>query len=201
MDNEQEQKNQENKPEQVPATEESESGEISAAADEELNELVEIRKRYESDLAELKDALQRERAEFINFRKRAQAEKLAAQSQAAVNLLEKLLPVFDSFDQLFSMQQSAAENAGLEKFFEGAQIIQRQMWGVFSEAGLQEINPMGEEYDAASMEAIGIAEGDVDKETVTAVYQKGYKTEGRVLRPARVMVTRPRSIAETKDEQ
>lgn len=177
-------------------SQESPSGEVNDGIDE----LTEIRQHYQGEINDLKNALQRERAEFTNYRKRAQGDRLAAQQQAAFSLLEKLMPVFDSFDQLFTMKKGAAEPLTLDKFFEGASIIQKQMWDAFSEAGLSEIDPLGQPYDANSMEAIGIEEGDVDHETVTAVYQKGYIAQERVLRPARVVVTKPKPPVQQEEK-
>ncbi|MCS6984123.1 MAG: nucleotide exchange factor GrpE [Leptospiraceae bacterium] len=173
-----------------PAGQREEPKEPENAA-QELSELAEIRQRYEQEIEELKGDLQRERADFINYRRRVQAEKAALSREAAAKLLEKLLPVLDAFEQLFHMRQKETHNEILEKFFEGVAIIQKQLWDVFAAEGLEEINPLNQEFDSSCMEALDIQEGEVDSEMVSSVLQKGYRLPERVLRPARVAVIRP----------
>lgn len=149
-----------------------------------------MRKQLES----LTSDLQRERAEFSNFRKRAQNEKLQQASQTSARLLTDLLPALDALDQFFSAYAAKAESdAGIKGIVDGVQMVQKQISRVFTEAGVEEFSPMGEEFNPTLMEALSQHEADVAHETVTQVYQKGYRIEGRVIRPARVVVAKPKA--------
>lgn len=149
-----------------------------------------LRKQVEALTADL----QRERAEFSNFRKRAVQERAQQAAQSSARLLTDLLPALDAFDQFFAAYLSKAEaDAGIKAIVDGVQLVHKQITRVFTESGVEEFNPTGAEFDPNVMEALSMIEGDVDKETVSQVFQKGYRIEGRVIRPARVVVTRPRS--------
>lgn len=146
----------------------------------------------ETELASLKDSLLREKAEFANYRKRTAAEKVQISKYATGSLLEKLLPALDSMEQLLSSKDAAANQGNLEQFYQGAELIQKQLLQSFQDEGLELLNPVGEEFDPAIMEALGMGESpEVTVETVNQVYQKGYKIDQKIIRPARVFVQKP----------
>ena len=144
-------------------------------------------------IANLTGDLQRERAEFSNFRKRAQTEKAQQAAQSSARLLTDLLPALDALDQFFSVYGPKAEaDQSLKAIVDGVGLVQKQISRVFTEAGVEEFNPVGEEFNPSMMEALSMLEGDVDKDTVAQVFQKGYRIDGRVIRAARVVVTKPK---------
>lgn len=148
-----------------------------------------LKKRIES----LTGDLQRERAEFSNFRKRAQTEKGQQASFTSARLLTDLLPALDALDQFFSAYNPKAEaDAGIKAIVDGVSLVQKQISRVFTEAGVEEFSPVGEEFNPAQMEALSMQEADVERDTVTQVFQKGYRIEGRLIRPARVVVAKPK---------
>jgi molecular chaperone GrpE len=152
--------------------------------------LDQLRQQLEAVTADL----QRERAEFSNFRKRVIQEKAQQAAQSSARLLIDLLPALDAFDQFFAAYLPKAEaDAGIKAIVDGVQLIHKQITRVFTESGVEELNPIGAEFDPNLMEALSLVEADVEKETVSQVFQKGYRIEGRVVRPARVAVTKPRS--------
>lgn len=137
--------------------------------------------------------LQRERAEFTNFRKRAVLERAQQSAQSSARLLTDLLPALDALDQFFSVYTPKAESdATLKPIVDGVQLVQKQIARVFTEAGVEEFSPTGEEFDPNMMEALSVQETDVERETVVQVFQKGYRIEGRLIRPARVVVAKPK---------
>lgn len=148
-----------------------------------------LKKRIES----LTGDLQRERAEFTNFRKRAIVEKAQQASLTGARLLTDLLPALDALDQFFSVYGSKAEaDAALKPIVDGVSLVQKQISRVFTEAGVEEFSPIGEEFNPNLMEALSMQEADVERETVMQVFQKGYRIEGRLIRPARVVVAKPK---------
>ncbi len=177
------------------ATEADEIAAMSAEAAPETNsqgesELDILKKQIGS----LTSDLQRERAEFSNFRKRALTEKNQQAAQSSARLLTDLLPALDALDQFFSAYGAKAEaDAGIKAIVDGVSLVQKQISRVFTEAGVEEFSPLGEEFDPNMMEALSMLEGDVEKETVAQVFQKGYRIEGRLIRAARVVVTKPKA--------
>lgn len=170
----------------------SDQNEISAKADE-LSRLAES---YKNDLL-------RERAEFTNFRKRVVLEKAQLSEAVSGKILSQLLPALDSFDLFFSSSEKKAEtDTALKSVLDGAKLIHRQILSVFTDAGVEEYNPLGEEFDPSSQEALSMIESETaEKETVSQVFQKGYRIQGKVVRPARVVVTRPASAKIQSNEE
>lgn len=167
---------------------ENSAGEPLAATDD--TSIAELKKRIDS----LTGDLQRERAEFTNFRKRAVTEKAQQAAQSSARLLTDLLPALDALDQFFTAYQPKAEaDATIKAIVDGVLLVQKQISRVFTEAGVEEFNPVGQEFDPNMMEALTMQETDVERETVSQVFQKGYRIEGRLIRPARVVVAKPRA--------
>lgn len=159
-----------------------------------------------SEVDRLKETLVRERADFINFRRRSLQEKEEATKRATERILNNLVPVLDAFDQLFSAASGQdgkeGEEASVSGFLEGAELIQKQMWQIFSDLGVNQIDPIDQEFNPSQMEALSVSESpDVDYEKVGQVYQKGYELAGRVIRPARVAVIKPAAPASAKEEE
>lgn len=137
-----------------------------------MDATAELRQQLESITADL----QRERAEFSNFRKRAVQEKAQQAAQSSARLLTDLLPALDAFDQFFAAYLAKAEaDAGIKAIVDGVQLVHKQITRVFTESGVEELNPVGAEFDPNLMEALSLVEADVEKETVSQVFQKGYQ--------------------------
>ena len=163
----------------------------NAAAPADADPAETMRRQIES----LTGDLQRERAEFSNFRRRALTEKTQQAAQSSARLLTDLLPALDALDQFFAAYSAKAEaDATIKGIVDGVQLVQKQITRVFTEAGVEEFSPVGQEFDPAMMDALSQLEGDVAVETVSQVFQKGYRIEGRVIRPARVVVMKPKAI-------
>ena len=175
------------------ATEEEEIAALeaeNAAAPADADPVEAMRRQIES----LTGDLQRERAEFSNFRRRALTEKTQQAAQTGARLLTDLLPALDAVDLFFAAYSAKAESdTGIKAIVDGVQLVHKQITRVFTEAGVEEFSPIGQEFDPSMMEALTQLEGDVAVETVNQVFQKGYRIEGRVIRPARVVVMKPKA--------
>lgn len=99
-----------------------------------------------------------------------------------------MLPVKDSLEAAL-----AAENQTLEKLREGVELTLKQLAAAFEGAALAEENPLGARFDPNKHQAIGTQEAEAEPNTVVKVLQKGYLLHGRVIRPAMVMVARPKA--------
>lgn len=106
--------------------------------------------------------------------------------------VKEILPVVDTLE-LGLKSVSAAQRAADPKFDRHLQGVEKtiaQLTAVFNKFGIQTINPAGEAFDPGKHEAIGMSDeaSDQDADTVLHVAQKGYELNGRVIRPARVIV-------------
>jgi molecular chaperone GrpE len=135
--------------------------------------------------------LRRLQAEFENYRKRMMKEQTAMAERATIRLVEKLLPVLDSFEHA----AAHSEDAG------GMTLLGKQLKGVLASEGLEEIPALGEPFDPTIHEAVdSIEDPDIDEPVCREVFRPGYRLKGRIIRPAMVVVARPPE-AQAPDEQ
>ena len=101
----------------------------------------------------------------------------------------ELLAVKDSMEAAL-----AVENATIENYRNGVELTLKQLASVFEKFNILEINPTGEKFDPHKHQAISMVEAaDAEPNTVVQVLQKGYTLHERVLRPALVMVAKPKA--------
>lgn len=138
--------------------------------------------KQEKKLVEYKETLQRLQAEFENYRKRVEKEQAAFQQYASGEVVTQLLPLLDSF----SLALSKAEKNETTKGFE---LIYAQLFEMLEKQGLQKIECVGKKFDPTQHEALMQEEGE-EKGVVLEELQKGYMLHDKILRPARVKVSK-----------
>ncbi len=127
-------------------------------------------------------------AELENLKKRTQREVENAHRYALEGFLADLLAVKDSLE-LGLLSAGGDEGSGLK---EGVELTLRLFKQLLEKQGVDEINPLHEQFDPEYQEAIGTdSEPEAGPGIVLRVIQKGYRLKGRLLRPARVIVNRP----------
>lgn len=142
----------------------------------------------QQESAQRQEALLRTRAELDNQSKRAARELEKAHKYAVARLLEALLPVKDSLELGLEAAQSAPSIEALHK---GMALTLEKLESVLKEFGVEAIDPHGEPFDPARHEAMSMAPlAELPPNSVAQVHQKGYLLHGRVLRPARVTVSK-----------
>ncbi len=126
---------------------------------------------------------QRAQADFDNYRKRMARENAAAADRGVAKLAKELLPALDHLE----LALKAAE--GHEDVVKGFAMVAGEIQAALARVGIQAFSPKGEVFDPNEHEAMAQApiEG-VESGTVGEVYQSGYRINGAVLRPARVVV-------------
>jgi len=144
--------------------------------------------------ADLADQLLRKAAEFENFRKRMFREREEGVRYANAALLADIIPIIDDFERAL---QSAADSRDFASLHSGVEMIERQLASVLERNwGLKRFSarsgPEGELFDPEKHEAIAVEETPAAGDPVVLEnYQKGYYLHDRVLRPAKVKVSRP----------
>jgi molecular chaperone GrpE len=136
------------------------------------------------------ERLLRTTADFDNYKKRAAREKADATRFANENLVQKLIPVLDSFDMALAAAQNAQTEAA-QSLRTGVNMIHQQLKAALAEAGLEEIDATGKTFDPNVHEGIAQAEtADAPEGQVVQQLRKGYKLRERLLRPATVVVAK-----------
>jgi molecular chaperone GrpE len=124
-------------------------------------------------------------AELENFRKRAARDVEQARKFGIERLAAELLPVLDSLE----MGLEAGQSATSETLLEGKKATVRLLQGTLQKFGVETVVPAGEPFNPEFHEAISVQPAaDARPGSVLAVVQKGYQLNGRLLRPARVVV-------------
>ena len=130
--------------------------------------------------------LLRTRADMENLRKRTEKDLENAHKYGMEKFVTEMLPVKDSMELGI-----AAQEATVESLQEGMQLTMNMFNSTFEKLGVEEIDPQNEPFDPQLHQAMTLQEtGDVEPNTVIAVMQKGYKLNGRLVRPAMVMVSK-----------
>ena len=171
-------------------------GATEDAAPEPTND--ELVAKAQAEAKEWQDKYLRLHAEWDTYRRRTAEQREAERVRAGEKLVESLLPVIDDFERTIDYAESNGE-AGL---MDGVKAVRSKFVGVLTSGGVEVIDPVGEAFDALECQAVAtVDDASVPDETVSQVYQKGYKMGAKVLRPAMVTVTtggpkRPKPEAE-----
>jgi len=143
------------------------------------------------EVAALEDRLLRLQADFDNLRRRTLKEKEEAFRYGHENLVKDLLPAVDNLERAVdhARQGGAGESEGL---LQGVELVLREVQGAFATHGVSVIDAEGKPFDPSVHEAMAQAPDDsVPANTVVQVFQRGYLLWDRLLRPARVVVSKP----------
>jgi molecular chaperone GrpE len=134
------------------------------------------------------DRFMRAAADHENFRKRVAREKDELRQYAASRVLEDLLPVIDNLG--LGLAAAKQPNAELAALTGGVEMVMNQLKSALANHGLTEINPTGQAFDAHQHEALSQQpSAEVAEGTVLNVIRTGYSLNGRLLRPASVVVS------------
>ncbi|TQQ50609.1 nucleotide exchange factor GrpE [Vibrio cholerae] len=143
----------------------------------------------EERVKEQQDSVLRARAEVENMRRRSEQEVDKARKFALSRFTEELLPVIDNLER--AIQAADGEVEAIKPLLEGVELTHKTFVDTIAKFGLKEINPHGEAFNPEFHQAMSIQESaEHEPNTVMFVMQKGYELNGRVLRPAMVMVSK-----------
>ena len=160
-----------------------------AVATDELSALQQQLATAVAAAQEEKDRALRIAAEMENLRRRAAQDVEKAHKFALEKFTGELLPVIDSLER--ALELADRDNETLKPMMEGVELTLRAMLTTVGKFGVEQVNPMGDAFDPNRHQAISMVEnGNVAPNSVMAVMQKGYELNGRVIRPAMVMVAR-----------
>ena len=132
---------------------------------------------------------QRTQADFENYRKRVARDSAVAELRGIAKLAKELLPGLDSLERALEAAEATGADSGA-KLAEGVRLVQAELNAALARVGLEQYSPRGERFDPELHEAMAQQPGGDDAEsgTILEVYQPGYRLDGNVIRPARVVV-------------
>lgn len=189
-------------PEEEPVTSRDEAGEPSGDEDPAVErEILEQKERADADadadapddpLAQAQrerdeylDLARRAQADFENYRKRAAREAAASGERAKSGLVRELLPVVDNLERALASAQE-----GEQHLAEGVRLVHSALIAVLERNGVEQFDPRGDRFDPGEHEALSMREQDgAQAGLVIDVVEKGYRANGSILRPARVVVS------------
>jgi molecular chaperone GrpE len=189
---------EETKKEQVPESEEAapvlevESVEVETVEAEPLEvsieKLLSELEAAQNQALEYLDGWQRARADYANYRKRMERDQVLANQTATGNIIKRFLEILDDLDRALLNRPTEGEGA---TWAAGIELIQRKFNNILETEGVKPIQAEGEYFDPNQHEAISQEENpDLESGQIIATVQQGYLYGDRVLRPARVRVTR-----------
>ncbi len=137
----------------------------------------------------LRGRLQRVAADYENFQKRTPKQITEAIAYEKERIIKALLPALDNLEHTLTNAQSAED---VDVFVKGIRIIYDQMLDILKSHGIERIKAVGEKFDPALHEAMTQkTEPGKEENIVLEEFQTGYKLNGRVIRPSRVIVNKP----------
>ncbi|WP_395342526.1 nucleotide exchange factor GrpE [Ningiella sp. W23] len=143
-------------------------------------------------IEEQKDGVLRARADMENARRRAEQEVDKARKFALEKFAGELLPIIDNLER--AMQSADASQELVKPLLDGVELTHKSFISTVEKFGMQVVDPQGEAFNPDHHQAMSMQESDeFEPNTVMAVMQKGYVLNGRLLRPAMVMVSRASS--------
>ena len=177
------------------AKKESDKGKSTAELEEKL-------KQAEEKATAHRDELLRAKADLENTRKRMERDIENAHKYAVEKFVQELLPVIDSLEM--GLAAASQEDANISSVKEGTELTLKMFSDCTEKFGMKSLDPKGEKFDPEFHQAMSIQESaDHEPDTVIAVMQKGYLLNGRLVRPAMVIVAKAASESkkDAKDEE
>ncbi len=167
------------------------AGEAAADAGEAADDIAEAEltvDHLKDELESAKEAVLRAAAEAQNARRRAEADVEKARKFALERFSGDLLPVVDNLQRAL---ESAAESDNPGPIAEGVDLTLRSLLDVLKKNGIEAVNPAGEPFDPQLHQAMTMVPNpDMEPNTVMDVMQHGYTLNGRLIRPAMVVVSK-----------
>lgn len=154
-----------------------------------ITELEAALEASEAKVQEQQDSVLRARADVDNMRRRSEQEVEKARKFALEKFASELLPVIDNLERAVEMADK--EDESIKPMVEGVELTLKTMMDTIDKFGLKAIDPQGQPFNPELHQAMTIQEStEHEPNTVMMVMQKGYELNGRVVRPAMVMVSK-----------
>ncbi len=166
--------------------------EVATNQEVSVESLQQALEQAQEKINELTDMSLRVRAEADNIRRRAERDVENAHKYALEGFVEALLPVIDSLEQGLAQATSTEEGQALKQ---GMELTLKMFADTLTRKNVEQLNPIGEIFNPEKHEAMSMQENpEFEPNAIIAVFQKGYSLNGRIVRPARVVVNKPKPV-------
>ena len=146
--------------------------------------------QLQQQVASANDQVLRVQAEMQNLRRRAERDVENAHKYALDKFAPELLPVVDNLER--ALAAIDGDDAGQKAVAEGIELTLKTFVDVLVRYKVEAVDPAGQPFDAELHQAVSmVPNADIEPNTVMDVFQKGYTLNGRLLRPAMVVVSKP----------
>jgi len=160
----------------------------SKPKDNGLKKLRQQLNNLEKEKDELFEKLQRVSADYANFQKRVPKQITDTIAYEKEKIIKTLLPALDNFEHTL---QNAHSAESIDFLVKGIQIVYDQMLDILKSHGVEQIKALGEKFDPSLHQAMmQKAQSEHEENIVLEEFQKGYKLNGRVIRPTKVIVNK-----------
>lgn len=133
------------------------------------------------------DGWQRARAEMVNMKKQHDEEKKVFTSIGKEKMLLDLIPILDNFNAAFS--SDSWENVD-QNWRIGIEYIYKQFQEVLENNGIEEFGDLSDDVDFDKYEVLEEVDSDLDKGRIVKIIQKGYKKDSKIIRPAKIKISK-----------
>jgi molecular chaperone GrpE len=176
-----------NEAEQAQANEShGQEGPADGAAEQSPEEII---AGLEAEVAEARDSVLRAHADVQNVTRRAEQDVEKARKFALEGFARELLPVVDNLER--ALEAASGDDTAIKAIAEGVDLTLKSFQGALGKFHIEAVDPAGEPFDPNLHQAMSMVENaEVEPNTVIAVMMKGYTLNGRLLRPAMVMVSK-----------
>lgn len=169
--------------------EQPEAGSAGNSPEGELTPEQALLARLEEEAAAARDAALRAAADAQNVKRRAEQDVEKARKFALEQFARELLPVVDNLER--TLEATAGQDAAVKPIAEGVELTLKSFLDALKKFNIATVDPQGEPFDPNLHQAMSMVENAaVEPNSVIAVMQKGYTLNGRLLRPAMVMVSK-----------
>lgn len=139
-----------------------------------------------------RDAALRAQADAQNIKRRAEQDIERARKFALEQFTRELLPVADNLER--ALEAAAGDDDAIKPIAEGVELTLKSLLDAMKKSNIEVVDPLGEPFDPNLHQAMSMVENsEVEPNSVIAVMQKGYTLNGRLVRPAMVMVSKSAS--------
>ena len=171
----------------TPAGGEPGAGEAGAEVEEQSAE--ELVEKLQQEVADARDAALRAQADAQNAKRRAEQDVERARKFALERFCSELLPVVDNLER--ALESASGGEEAIKPIAEGVELTLKSFLDALRKFNIETVDPQGEPFDPNLHQAMSMVENpEVEPNTVIAVMQKGYTLNGRLVRPAMVMVSK-----------
>ncbi|MDH5218764.1 MAG: nucleotide exchange factor GrpE [Gammaproteobacteria bacterium] len=181
---------------------ENEQDKVEAFAEDSIEALQDALEQAQAKAEENWNIALRAKADAENVTRRADKDVANARKFALERFVNELVPVIDSME--LGLAAAMADDADLNKIREGTELTLKMFTSAVEKFGVEQVNPEGEKFNPEFHQAMTMQEAaDAEPNTVLTVIQKGYTLQGRLVRPAMVVVSKaavPPAESKTIDE-